>query len=152
LMVAGMMTMGGAAWAGLGGDTSSIDSDMAALGAKPVAQQFAAAASQSYSAKSFVTAQNVTVHEYINPDGKVFGVAWAGPRPPDLSTILGERFDDYKTAAAKAMSQKPVQLHHSSVKGADSVVMRAGHMGFSTGRAWAPSLVPNGVDPSVVVK
>src|SRR6185437_9065626 len=39
-----------------------------------------------------------TVREYVGPDGKVYAVTWAGPKRPDLSTLIGTYFPEYSKA------------------------------------------------------
>jgi hypothetical protein len=138
--------------AGLGGDAASIDSDVSATAGKmsettsPQGDEQSAA----YSAKSFVTGNGVTVHEYSANSGPVFGVAWQGRRPPDLSVLLGSYYPEY--AAAVAAHQGPIALHRAVISGPDVIVSLSGHMGHVVGRAYVPSLVPSGIDPKAVVK
>ena len=137
--------------AGLGGDASSIASDADAMTAKMSAAVPAGETSnQPFSTASFVTAKGVTVREYATPSGGVFGVAWQGPRPPDMSTLLGSYYPEYLAAAAAQKGR--IGLHHSVIVGPNSVVVLSGHMGNLSGRAYAPGLVPPGVDPKAVVK
>ncbi|MHB8381800.1 MAG: DUF2844 domain-containing protein [Candidatus Binataceae bacterium] len=147
--------------AGLGGDSSSIESDAAAMAGKISSPASAPAESQPSSAQtssssaafatqSFVTGNGVTVNEYYARSGPVFGVAWRGTRPPDLSVLLGSYYPEY-VAAAKA-HKGPIGLHHAVIAGPDSIVFLAGHMGSLTGHAYVPSLAPPGVDPKAVVK
>jgi len=105
--------------------------------------------SATYSVKSFVTPDGVTVREYVAPSGTIFGVGWQGHRPPDLSILFGSYFGEYMSASQAARHK---DLHRSRVVGPDSVVVMSGHMGRVQGRAWVPSLIPSGVDPQAVVK
>jgi Protein of unknown function (DUF2844) len=135
--------------AGLGANAGSIESDAVAMQAKmspaptPVPEQTA-----SYNVNTFVTGNGVTVREYSTPSGTVFGVAWQGRRPPDLSVLLGSYYAGYTAASAKGHRD----LHRSVTTGPDSVVVMAGHMGHVVGHAYVPSLAPAGVDPKAVVK
>jgi hypothetical protein len=140
----------------LGGDGASVASD-----ATTTAGRMSAVAPQSpatiqsaqpaaFSTQSFVTGNGVTVREYSAPSGPVFGVAWQGHHPPDLSVLLGSYYPEY-LAAAKA-HKGPTGLHHAVIAGPNSVVYLSGHMGNLSGRAYAPGLVPSGVDPEAVVK
>ena len=45
-----------------------------------------------------ITQDRLSIREYVSLDGKVFAVAWKGPAHPDLSSILGDHFQDYKKA------------------------------------------------------
>jgi hypothetical protein len=142
--------------AGLGGDAASVTADASAMAGKmsPAASQSAATTQSTqpaeFSTQSFVSGNGVTVREYFARSGPVFGVAWQGHRPPDLSVLLGSYYPEYQ-AAARA-HKGPVGLHHAVIAGPNSVVYLTGHMGSLTGRAYAPSLVPSGVDPEAVVK
>ena len=76
--------------AGLGGDATSIESDAAAMqGKMSQSPKQELEQSAAYNVKTFVTGNGVTVHEYAAPSGTVFGIAWQGRRPPDLSVLLG---------------------------------------------------------------
>lgn len=145
--------------AGLGGDASSIEADASAMAGKmsPPASQLSAsqpastqAPSAAFSTQSFVTGNGVTVREFSAPSGPVFGVAWQGHRPPDLSVLLGSYYPEYQAAASA--HKGPKGLHHDVIAGPNSVVYLTGHMGNLSGRAYAPGLVPSGVDPEAVVK
>ena len=138
------------ALAGLGGDAKSADSDMAALQGQ-ISQLSSSGMSQSpaYIVKQFITARGTTVREFSAQAGPVFGIAWEGHRPPDLSILLGSYYPEYAKAA---VSREHVSLHHAVYEGADITVITTGHMGHLSGRAYVPNLTPSGVDPQVVVK
>jgi hypothetical protein len=154
--------------ASLGGGTASVAGDAQRLGA--VTDSGATAAAQSgssspraalqtyvlrastgdkYTYSEFTTAENQRVREFVRPDGKVFGLAWQGPRPPDLSVLLGSYFGGWHNAVA---NQSHISLHRSVVQTSSVVVEMGGPMGFVVGRAWAPALVPAGVDARNVVQ
>jgi Protein of unknown function (DUF2844) len=136
--------------AGLGADASSIDSDAAAMrGNMSQPSKDELEQSTSYKVKTFVTESGTTVHEYSALSGAVFGVAWSGRRPPDLSVLLGSYYPEY----VSAMSLKHHRdLHHTMIQSPRMVVVMGGHMGHLVGRAYAPGLAPSGVDPKAVVK
>ncbi len=141
------------ACAGLGGDASSVAADAAATSGKM--SQLGAVTqppqqSTAISAQSFVTGNGVTVREYSAQSGPIFGVAWQGRRPPDLSVLLGSYYPEYQ--AAVSAHKGPLGLHHAVIEGPNSIVYLSGHMGSLSGRAYVPSLVPSGVDPAAVVK
>ena len=138
--------------AGLGGDASSVESDASSLAGKMSKSPSIRDADQtsSYSATSFVTGKGVAVREYSARSGPVFGVAWEGRRPPDLGVLLGSYYPEYTAAAAA--HHGPIGLHHSLVVTPNAIVYLGGPMGHLTGRAYAPGLVPSGVDPAAVVK
>jgi hypothetical protein len=156
------------AWASLGGSAASISSDAQTLGAVTSASATAgiksgaanahatvqsyvlrASTGEKYTYSEFATADNHRVREFVTPDGKVFGVAWQGPRTPDLQALLGSYFAEWRDAVT---SQQHQALHRSIVQTSSLVVEMGGPMGFVAGRAWAPELVPAGVNARNVVK
>ncbi len=136
--------------ANLGGDTSSVEADATALQGKilPAAQQELNQPT-FYSVKSFVTGDGTSVREYFAPAGQVFGVAWQGRRPADLSVLLGSYYSEYLAAS---QNKNHVSLHHAVFQGPNSVVILNGRMGNLMGRAYVPNLAPSGVDAKSVVK
>jgi hypothetical protein len=154
--------------ASLGGGISSVAGDAQRLGAvtnsgataavqpgssspQPAVQTYVLRTStgDKYTYSEFTTAENQRVREFVRPDGKVFGLAWQGPRPPDLHLLLGSYFGGWHDAVA---SQSHISLHRSVVQTSSVVVEMGGPMGFVVGRAWAPALVPSGVDARNVVQ
>ena len=136
--------------AGLGGDAASIESDAAAMqGKMSQSAQLELEQPASYNVKTFVTGNGVTVREYAAPSGAIFGIAWQGRRPPDLSVLLGSYYPEYVSASAL---KRHANLHHEVIAGPNSVVVMGGHMGHLVGRAYVPSLAPSGVDAKAVVK
>jgi len=137
--------------AGLGDDATSIESDAAAMHGK-MSQASPTQESQpsaSYQVKTFVTGSGTTVREYAAPSGPIFGVAWQGRRPPDLSRLLGSYYPEYSTATA---NKRRSNLHHQVTVSPHMVVAMHGHMGHLVGRAYVPNLAPSGVDPKAVVQ
>jgi Protein of unknown function (DUF2844) len=136
--------------AGLGGDDSSVESDAAALkgkmselSAKELAQ------SDSYSIRTFVSANGISVREYVARAGPIFGIAWEGCRPPDLSVLLGSYYAEYVWAAGL---KQHINLHRDVIEGSHAIVSLRGRMGRLIGRAYVPTLAPLGVDANAVVK
>ena len=85
----------------------------------------------------------VTLREYIAPDGIVFAIAWNGLIHPDLKPLLGSYADDYVTALKKAAPEpgrRQLQVKTNRV-----VVEKWGQMRNLQGRAYAPALIPPGV-------
>jgi len=125
--------------AALGESVDSITSDSRTLSAV----RSAATVSGAYSVHE-LHSEALSVREYVSPSGVVFGVAWNGPVPPDLSTLLGSYAEEYR----KAQSQTPRQpgRRHLQVKTNRVVVERWGHMRNLQGRAYAPDLIPQGVN------
>jgi hypothetical protein len=125
-------------FAALGGDASSVQSDVAHLqGALRITQ------TASYSIHEVQTPTGTTVREYLSPAGKVFAVAWQGPWLPDLQQLLGSYFTPYQQAAQAAKrrpGRAPVSIHQSSL-----VVEQSGHMRGFVGRAYLTDQIPSGV-------
>ena len=102
----------------------------------------APAAAYTVSATTYST--GTQVREYVDANGTVFGIAWNGPRMPDLQTLLGSYFPQYASAVkaerAALPGRRPVAVEQT-----DLVVHSGGHMGSFFGQAWLPSALPTGV-------
>jgi hypothetical protein len=85
--------------------------------------------------------------EFVGADGKVFAVAWSGPRPPDLRQSMGRYFDGYAAAAAAAAAAKTTRSDrsHLQIRTSDLVVQSSGHMRALSGRAYLTQAIPGGV-------
>jgi len=98
---------------------------------------------QQYDIQEINADTGVRVREYLNRDGVVFAVSWAGPVLPDLQRLLGTHFAAYTTALA-ALDHPG--LHRSvRVASSDLVVESGGHLRAYAGRAYLPALIPAGV-------
>jgi hypothetical protein len=84
-----------------------------------------------------------TVREYVSPSGIVFGVAWNGLMRPDLTQLLGFYSNEYH----EALHRIPHNRGRSrlDVKTNRVIVQQWGHMRNLQGRAYVPSLIPQGV-------
>jgi hypothetical protein len=102
------------------------------------------AAGARYVVRATQLPSGTSVREYIGADGNVFGIAWNGPRIPDLPVLLGTYFPQYASGVqalrAKRHGRGPVALDQS-----DLVVHSGGHMGSFFGQAWLPSALPAGL-------
>jgi hypothetical protein len=90
-----------------------------------------------------VESDSSTIREFIAPTGIVFAVAWNGIAQPDLSILLGSYNRDYQNALkseARALGRRSRAIRTERV-----VVEHWGHMRNLGGRAYAPSLLPEGV-------
>jgi hypothetical protein len=85
------------------------------------------------------------VQEYATPAGLVFAVSWRGPVLPDLSELLGEYFIGYKleTDQARALGKRGSPVNVVSTK---LIVRSTGRMRSFAGYAYAPALIPAGVN------
>ena len=123
------------AHATLGGSEQSIHLDANALGG---GAQVTAVASPRV--LEIQTPGGVTVRQYLNANGKVFGIAWEGPLLPDLSRLLGPYYADFETEAKRPHASR----HALRVQTQDIVVESAGRMRAMRGRAYLPALLPAG--------
>jgi hypothetical protein len=124
--------------AALGEKTSSIERDKKSFAAK----EYSVERHQQYSVHE-ISREGLSVHEYVSNDGTVFAVSWHGVSHPDLNKLLGSHLKDYR----KAMKPKQHKGHQqfSAVKTQDIVVEKGGHMRSARGRAYVPSLIPQGM-------
>ncbi|TAM54020.1 MAG: DUF2844 domain-containing protein [Paraburkholderia sp.] len=140
------------AWAVLGGApmatpndaTNSVVTAARVASAATGGTSSGATASSPYSVRSTTFSTGTQVREYIGAGGTVFGIAWNGPRMPDLQTLLGNYFPQYasgvKAQRAARHARGPVAVEQS-----DLVVHSGGHMGSFFGQAWLPSALPAGM-------
>jgi len=103
-------------------------------------------AGSGYTLHELQDLNGVRVREYVSSAGVVFALSWSGPFKPDLQQLLGRYFGTYSSAPRSAGSDR----NHLALD-TDSLVVRAGgrQRGFF-GSAWAPAIVPAGVDPAVL--
>jgi Protein of unknown function (DUF2844) len=132
------------AFAGLGEDVSSVQADQAHMqGALRTTQ------TQSYTVHEIQAPTGTVVREYVSSSGKVFGVAWQGPWPPDMRQILGNYFEAYRQAA-----QAQVNAHGGRrplvIKQPGLVVRSGGHMRWFAGQAYLPTMLPQGVSAEAI--
>lgn len=88
---------------------------------------------------------DTVVSEYADPAGRVFAVSWRGPVLPDLSALLGDYFSTFKTETTRVRltGQRGAPVHIEL----EGVVIRSqGRMGHFFGQAYAPDLIPAGVN------
>ena len=107
----------------------------------------ASASASSYTVSTTTLPVGTVVNEYVGADGVVFGVAWRGPRIPDLPKLLDSYFPQYvqgiQNQRANGGGRGPV-----SVTGTALVVRSGGHMGSFAGQAYLPPALPAGVSAS----
>jgi hypothetical protein len=99
---------------------------------------------KSYTVHEIQVATGTVVREFVSPEGKVFGVAWEGPWPPDMRQVLGSYFDQFVQAARSRggarMGRRPLVINQPGL-----VVQTGGHMRAFAGRAYVPEMLPSGV-------
>jgi Protein of unknown function (DUF2844) len=131
-LLAGSFTL--PAFAGLGGDASSVDADTVKMKA-----QSRATPAAGYTVTQITLPTSTVVNEYVSADGKVFAVSWKGPMTPDLQQTLGTYFTTFTAASAVPHGAG----HHGlSVQQSDFVLQTSGHMRAWRGKAYVPSLLP----------
>ena len=149
---AAMATLGGSAQSiaadqrALGGQVRMLNQPRSSTGGRALQEQPPAPSSPAYTVEQISTPTGATVNEYLSPNGTVFAVSWRGPRPPDLSQLLGAYFAEYRTAAASPSAQRG----HLLVQTENLVVETGGHMRDLRGRAYVPGLLPPGVSADEV--
>jgi hypothetical protein len=124
------LVLAGAAWAKLGGDLASIQSDT---------QAFAASTRQSTLPAATLFTQTLpsglVVRQYLDANGAVFAVAWEGPVLPDFERLLGAHYPTYLEAVR-------LQRRGVNVQGPALVIESGGMMRAFSGRAYLPGLLP----------
>jgi hypothetical protein len=135
--------LGGAPMTPPSGATVSNSVSHAAAGSTSAAS----ASTSSFTVRTTTLAVGTVVNEYVGADGTVFGIAWQGPRIPDLPSLLGSYFPQYvqgiQNQRANGGGRGPV-----SVAGSALVVRSGGHMGAFVGQAYLPQALPAGVSAS----
>jgi len=137
--------------ASVAGDTAQLKATAGAHPTRPlpgIPPPYAPGAA-NFSVMQLTTPAGAVVSEYVGPGGTIFAVTWRGPKPPDVATLLGAYFKQYR-AAAEAAAPSPLGINASSVHASDVVVETVGHMGFMWGRAYLPAALPAGVSLSEI--
>lgn len=132
------------AFAALGGNLSSVESDRAQMKAQVNITQ-----AGPYSVHEIKSDLKTVVREYVASDGRVFAVAWSGPFMPDMRQILGTYFQQYSAGAQTVRSSRPGR-HPFNLQTPGLVVQNSGHMRAYVGRAYDPGLLPSGVTADAI--
>ena len=132
-------------FASLGGSVSTVEADRVQMRAA----QLRIMRTSSYTFHELQSPAGVTIREYYGPAGTVFGVAWEGPWPPDMRQLLGQYFEQFQRAneANRATRRARGVL---VVNDGSLVVQITGHARSFSGFAYAPGLLPQGVQPGVI--
>ena len=130
-LLAGAVTL--PAFATLGADAASVDSDVAKMKG-----QARATAAAGYTVKEITLPSGTRVREYVSAEGKVFAVTWSGMSKPNLQQTLGTYFQTYKAAAAAPHAGH----NHLNIHQPDLVLSSGGHMRAWKGKAYVPALLP----------
>jgi hypothetical protein len=133
-------------FAALGGEEESVQSDQTKiLGAKAARST---TPHQNYRLHE-MKQKNLTVHEFVTKDGRVFAVTWRGPVHPDFSILFGDYFQDFQKAREIAHEQG-IRRRSGILESGDVHVEYGGHMAAQIGRAWVKSIVPTGFDTNEI--
>jgi hypothetical protein len=131
------------AWAALGGDITSVQSDQLRMEGT-----VRTTAKVSYAVHEIQSSAGTIVREYVastgSSAGKVFAVAWQSPWPPNMRQLLGSYFEQYLQAAkeqdASRLGRRPIMIDQPGL-----VVQIGGHPRSFTGRAYVPQMLPSDV-------
>ena len=135
LAIAFSVTFSASSFAALGGDAASIQDDQAHMKAQRQIKQ-----ATGYNVHEMKAENGTVVREFVSPEGKVFGVSFAGPARPDLKQLLGAYYNEYEQNAPSRRTFHPVTIQTPNM-----VVQFGGHMRALTGRVYVPGMVPQGV-------
>jgi hypothetical protein len=128
------------ALAALGGDAASVQVDQARMRAT-----VKSITAHGYTVHELTTPTGVVIRQYTSSSGRVFGVSWRGPFMPNLPDLLGSHFQRF-SFASRAVRSKAATRYRLSITDHDLVLESAGHMRDYSGRAYDPTLLPQGVD------
>lgn len=131
------------AWAALGGDITSVQSDQLRMQGT-----MRTTAKGSYAVHEIQSSAGTVVREYVastgESAGKVFAVAWQGPYKPDMRQLLGSYFEQY-AQAAKAQRNTRMRRGPLLIEEPGLTVQMSGHPRSFSGSAYLPHMLPQGV-------
>jgi hypothetical protein len=130
--------------AGLGEPQSSIEADSVRMSAR-----HALARTPQYTVHELKMADGSLLRQYVAGNGRVFAIRWNTLSKPDLSSLLGSAFADYRSAAQMAARQGGIQRHFRH-DASDLVLQSDGHLHVYSGYAYRRSLLPPGLIPQSI--
>lgn len=145
----------GYACATLGQSQDSVEADRITMGAVRQAIEsnstvMRAAMTSAYTVQQISLSDGTLVREYVAPTGVVFAIAWEGASIPSLRQLLGDDgFTKTQSAVRTARAANPGR-GPVSIATDDIVFHSGGHPQAFSGFAYAPRLLPAGVDPSTL--
>lgn len=113
---------------------------------------FTSNAAALYSVSVVEFQSGVQLTEYMDQTGRVFALKWSGPIAPDMSVLLGTYFSVYKDELDKSRALHLGGKRNVAVSANDLVTASSGHLRDWRGYAYAPSLVPAGVDVYALIR
>lgn len=145
-VLAGVMLVGlgaGPAVASLGGTSATVDADRAALRG-----EHSVSTATGYEVHEITTPGGGWVREYLTPEGTVFALSWRGPSIPDLQQLLGAYYTRFAQGAATVRTRS---RRHLVIEQPGLVVESHGRMRAFYGRAWDPTLLPQGFSAAEIL-
>jgi len=134
-----MLTLSLPALAALGGDVTSVHEDQAQMKGTLKTTQAAA-----YTVHEIKASAGTVVKEYVSPAGKVFAITWHGQFIPNMQQLLGTYYQQFADAAA-TQREAHVGRRALSIQHPGLVVQNGGHMRSYFGKAYVPTMLPQGV-------
>lgn len=101
--------------------------------------------SAQFQVHEFALPDGGAIRQFVAPDGTIFAVAWNTRLKPNLEILLGQRYADFQAGAAE-VNRRPGIKRSLALRHRDVVVHSISHLNAFVGKAYAPSLVPAGVD------
>ncbi len=136
------------AFATLGGDAASIETDRTAMGAAAGNTVYGA----GYTVQTFTLPSTTVVREFLSTNGVVFGVAWEGPVMPNIKELLGQAQFSAVDSSARTRNREgrrgPMEMRPAGAS--NLVVDSTGHMRAFAGRAYLTDKIPTGVDADAI--
>lgn len=151
LMSALVVTLATPAFAVLGDNAASVLTDQARMKGT-----LHSVDNRTYVMHEITMTSGAKVREYVTPGGAVFGVAWEGQFPPDLSQLLGSYYQQAKQAEAQQKASReqggapPRRGAPASIEASGLVFVQVGHPRSFHGMAYIPQLIPQGVEASAI--
>jgi len=130
------------AFASLGGNASTIDTDNSVLQARIKVKT--TQLNGQYSSHEHELPNGTAVRQYVSNSNVVFAVTWSGPAPVNLKQLLGQHFKTMTTSYERSNMQG---LHSSHIKEGALVIDSYGIGKSFYGRAYLTDALPIGVDP-----
>lgn len=128
------------ALAALGGDSASVTRDQLTMQATLRSTQ-----NPGYAVHELRAPSGNIVREYVSPQGKVFGVAWQGSFVPNFQQLLGTYFQQFAQAGKSHRRGSPLVIEQPGL-----VLYSGGHMRAYFGKAYVPSMLPQGVTADAI--
>lgn len=87
----------------------------------------------------------LTIKEFVDSTGLVYAVRWQGSHPPDLNSLLGQYFPEYKMALVSTPFRAP--RRGVAATSNNLQIAQFGHPGALTGIIYLKNSLPSGIQP-----